>query len=291
MISRTAAGAFLTVAVGTSCAAIAGLNDPDPIGAADEGGGPDGASGGDGAGADGGGISDDGDNILLTNDAGIEAGPLCDETGLIAHWRFQEGAGTRVFDCTSGAHHGDFVNGPTWAAGRAGRKAVSFDGTAGMEIDVVDKPDLQLTGAMTIVVWAYVRSASTDGRFLSKGGDVPDRGWDVKLEANDGSLELRIANDGSNQTSLYALNFPLSTWKHVAAVYVPGSSPTMKLYIDAVNVAALFGGPTAQYNSPDHVVIGARTGCCTLNGMLDDMRLYNRALSDGEITTLYNGSK
>jgi hypothetical protein len=138
---------------------------------------------------------------------------------------------------------------------------------------------------MSLAVWVFVRSASTDGRFLSKGGDVGDRGWDVKMEAADGSLELRIAQDASTQTSLFAPSFPLDTWKHVVAVYAPSVG---RLYVDGKKVAeSTTTFPATQRNSTANVLLGARTGCCTLDGMLDDARIYARALTDAEVAALF----
>jgi hypothetical protein len=223
-------------------------------------------------------------------DSSYDAGPPCDEPGLVAHWRMQEGAGLLVHDCSSGGHHGALVNGPAWVDGRPGRKAIKFDpNVTGMRIEVGDAGGnaaaFDITGALTLTAWIHAYGAAGSGRVISKTASA-DRGWDFDLQP-DASIEFRIGltPDAYAWTSYDSLS--LGEWKYVAAVYDPGS--TLTVYIDGASVTELNTGvPMLQRSSEAGVMIGARSDGYTFEGMLDDVRVYSRVLSASEILALFN---
>jgi hypothetical protein len=213
------------------------------------------------------------------------APPPCDEPDLLGRWRLQEGSGMRAFDCTSSAHHGDLVNG-TWVSGRDGGKAISFvGGDNGARIDLGNPTALRLEGAVTLSAWINVKTVPSYGRIFAKSRSTGDRGWDFFIDV-DGAIEFRIATGPDAYESARKLAFPLRQWKHVAAVYDPGTA--VRIYIDGREVASnTVGIPTAQRNSTQPAYIGARSDCCTLDGAMYEVRIYKRALSAGEIDGLF----
>ncbi|GAG43024.1 unnamed protein product, partial [marine sediment metagenome] len=79
------------------------------------------------------------------------------DTGLLAHWKFDEGSGTTAYDSVGG-NDGTLINGPVWATGQLDG-ALEFDG-GGDYVDVGDKPSLDITGDQ-ITVMAWFKPATT----------------------------------------------------------------------------------------------------------------------------------
>lgn len=254
-----------------ACAAIAGLEPPSPAEGADAGGAD--VLRGDVP------IIDAGVDAAAP-DAGADAGDPCRAPGLLAYWRLDEGTGTKAHDCSPGAHDGT-ITGATWAPGKIGPGALAFTGDA---VDFGNPPAFQLTGAMTVSAWVLTNATTTSGRILSKSSQS-DRGWELNLETN-GTLEFKIARDAFNYVQV-ARAFPAKQWKHVAGVYEPGAA--IRLYVDGAEVAASTSNvPAQQRSSRLNVTMGAMPNetCCRLDGLIDDVRLYGRALGAAEVRAL-----
>lgn len=210
----------------------------------------------------------------------------CDEPDLVGRWRLDEGTGTRIADCTSSALVATLYGG-TWVEGRKGRKALSFvGGDTGARIDLGDPSALKLEGAMTLSAWLYVRTVASYGRIFAKSASDGDRGWDLFVD-NDGSLDFRVATGPDDYVFTSLRTLPLRVWKHVAAVFDPGIA--VRLYVDGKVVASTTVAiPAAQRNSTRPAYVGARADCCTIDGALEDVRIYRRALSATEVERLFN---
>ena len=205
---------------------------------------------------------------------------------LRAYYRFEEGSGTTTADASGNNLTGTLMNGPLWVTGKLGQYALDFDGSND-RVDVGNPALLQLTGPMTIAAWAWPDSLSDNGRIITKGGASGNRGWALNVEST-GVWSLQVASSATALTSLQVPGVPLNTWTHVAGVYDPSGTPSMKLYTNGVLAATLTAGvPAAQYNSGMNVSIGARAdGTTRWNGKMDEVRLYARALSAAEIALL-----
>jgi len=208
--------------------------------------------------------------------------------GLMGYWTFEEGTGTTTADASGNNLTGTLLNGPLWVPGKTGQYALDFDGSND-RVDVGNPMLLQLTGPMTLTAWAWPDSVSDSGRIITKGGASGSRGWSLNAE-NTGTWAFQVAVNSTTLTSLQVAGVPLNTWTHVAGVYDPSAAggPSMKLYTNGLLAATLTTGvPAAQYNSGVNVSIGARAdGTTRWNGRLDEVRVYNRALTQAEIVAL-----
>lgn len=207
----------------------------------------------------------------------------CDEPGLVARWTFDEGAGSVVHDCTSFKHDGQMVN-AGWATGLSGGGG-SFDGGW---VAVPDDPKLQITRELTVCAWVRVREFPTTAPsgFLPTAYIVGKRsngtnGWRLALGAQP---EVMI---GVLPSSDLKGAMPSTGWTHVAAVYRP--SVSIELYVNGKSAAQVTTTiPTAITDSQSELRIGNRyDGVDPLMGELDDVRVYERALSATEITSLF----
>jgi len=171
-------------------------------------------------------------------------------------------------------------------AGPDGGKALAFvGGDNALRIALGNRQELRLEGAITLSAWINVKSVASYGRIFAKSSTDGDRGWDFFIDV-DGAIEFRIGTGPNSYESTRKLAFPLNQWKHVAAVYAPGRA--LRIYIDGREVASNTTAiPTAQRNSNQPAYIGARADCCTLDGSMYEVRLYNRALSAAAIGALF----
>ncbi len=203
--------------------------------------------------------------------------------GLAGHWQFEEGSGATTADASGNGLSGTLVNGPSWVSSPLGNFALDL-GASADGVDLGNPTSLQLTGAMTLSAWVNVDSLAGSGRFIAKGGASGRRGWSLNLEST-GVWAFQVA---ANSTTVVALNAsPVITnqWVHVAGVFDP-DVPAMRLYIYGALVAERNDVPRAQFNSPANVFVGRRENGTEFDGRIDEVRVFNRALSGEEIGTL-----
>jgi large repetitive protein len=231
---------------------------------------------------------------VSTDDAILEgASMLCPTAGLIAHWRFDEVVGSTTALDSVGGNDGVLVNMDTASAWQPGAGilggALAFDGVDDY-IALGDPPALQISDAMTISAW--VRSdANQHAAILSKEAGNNERGYMLRLVSSTDSTpsgHFAVYGDCSlaSQADAAAATLPES-WFHLSGVYRPGVS--IELYVDGVLGGRVTAGiPASQCNPPVNVNIGRRpNGLFPLNGLLDDLRVYHRALAADEIAAIY----
>lgn len=210
-------------------------------------------------------------------------------SGLRAQWLLDEGAGTTAADATGNGNVATLVNGPVWTSGVRGY-ALAFDGSN----DYIAIPPLDITGAaMTIAGWVRFSSfpANVDQRIVSKAnGSAESSHWWMLGQINSGGQRLRFRlKTGSTTTTLVASsgNLAANTWYHVAAVY-DGSA--MRLYLNGTQVGSVAKTGTIATSSSVTANIGRNPDAYGyLSGALDDVRIYQRALSASEIATVMSG--
>jgi hypothetical protein len=206
-------------------------------------------------------------------------------TGLVAAYAFSEGSGTTTADATGKGHTGTLLGSATFTtAGKYG-KGLSLNGSTAY-VDLGNAADLQITGSMTWSAWIYATAnPADDGQIIAKSNSA---GWQFKTSPDTGqqTFGVGVSPSSSSLTQRYSNTVrQLSTWYHVAGVY-DAAGATLNIYVNGVLDNGVLRGtiPTSQYNNAgEQVVIGRRTGGYYLQGTIDELRLYNRALSQTEI--------
>jgi hypothetical protein len=203
------------------------------------------------------------------------------EAGLVAYYPLDEKAGAIVHDCSGNAYDGILASG-TWTAGRK-NGALAFDGKATC-VDLGKPAKLAFQGAFTVTVWAQVLPATTGNlpRSILARTTAPAMGW--RIGTRDSSLlafELGLSDD------IYDLDAATDTgWMHVAMVFEPDERAEIYVNGSPEERNRLFV-PTAFADDPAaHVRIGCLLGEGYFSGMLDELRIYDRALSEDEIAAL-----
>ncbi len=220
--------------------------------------------------------------------------------GLVGYWKMDEaswsGSSADVLDASGNSNNGTAGCagvGCTKPAGAATGKfgnGGSFDGT--QYVDAGTGSSLDITGNITVSAWINL-SASVDAnsydRIISKGEDSSEASGAYAMWINGNKVEFAIYQSGTKAYSKYtSTSLSTGTWYHLVGVY---DGSMMKIYLNGVleNSDAASG---AIDSSANNLYLGARYGSPTanrdFNGKLDEVRIYNRALSPTEVSNLYN---
>ena len=180
-------------------------------------------------------------------------------TGLVSRWLADGNAND-----TENLNNGTLQNGATFAPGKIG-SAFSFDGRDDVVL-IPHSSSLNLASSHTIAAWAFRTSTASIQHLVGKrvgcGGDK-------------NFIQLAIAGDAIPSAAL-----PLNTWNHVAITY-NGSSASNYVNGVVVNTSvATLGNNTAP------LLIGSSGTCAPFAGLMDDVQIYNRALTQLEIQAI-----
>jgi len=206
----------------------------------------------------------------------------CAETGLVARWKIDEGAGNVVADCSGNALHGVVTNG-TWTSNGADGGALVFKGDGW--VGFANPALLRITGAFTLSLWVRVDAGTTSTEYvLGKTSDPAKNGYRLGLLGS--SLEMALATPSSSSNfNAVGGSVPLGSWHHLAAVYAP--STASEVWYDGARVGQHTSAPASLVASNAEARIGARfDGQYGLHGAVSDVRVYGRALDAAEISAL-----
>lgn len=199
-------------------------------------------------------------------------------TGLVSWWPGDGNANDIV-----GPNQGTLQNGATFASGLIDQ-AFSFDGTDDF-VEVPNSPSLMITGAFTVEFWFKLNathdfSSSASPAFLSKGFFDS-----IDLANNDGRLEVRgpVPRPFSTTNTWLA-----GVWYHVAITY---DAIEYKIYVNGSQEGGILSSHSILGNT-DNVAIGSipalLPGPVTISGLIDEMTIYNRALTASEVQAIFN---
>jgi hypothetical protein len=223
--------------------------------------------------------------ILISNPVTTTNPPPA--SGLAAAYGFNEGSGTAVTDASGNGDTGT-INGATWTASGKYGKALSFNGTSSY-VNLGNPASLKLTGSMTLEAWVLATgNPADDGQIIAKSDSyAPSVGWQLKTTPDTGvrTFGIGVSPDGSAITQRYSKTvLALNTWYHVAGVY-NASAQTLDIYVNGVLDDGVLSGtvPGAQFDPNQNVTVGKRSGGFYFKGMIDEVRVYNRALTQAQI--------
>lgn len=217
--------------------------------------------------------------------------------GLVGWWKFDEGSGTSAADSSGYGNTGTLTNGPTWAAGKRGG-AVNFDGVN----DYVALPSASLlslssaTSEKTLAAWIKT-SATNASIFGGRGYGTSDTpvfdfqvGFDGVDHANTGTMSFLIRSNNSELSRIHGVSVVSNNaWHHVVAIV--DASKNMYIYVDGVREAAgvhaMTSGITVTSAGSTIGVERANGAIPAINGMIDEARVYNRALTAQEVYAVY----
>jgi RHS repeat-associated protein len=197
--------------------------------------------------------------------------------GLVGGYGLEEGSGSSVADGSGSGNNGT-ITGASWTTSGHDGKALSFDGVDD-RVRVPHAASLAQAGAVTLESW--VNPSAFPGSGLPATLIRKDDQYQLLINSV-GAVKFRIWKNPGGQQELASPNgvVPVGQWHHVAATW---DGATFKIYVDGVEraSAALTGTPET---STDALYLGASYGSADwFNGRLDEVRVYNRALTPAEI--------
>ena len=164
--------------------------------------------------------------------------------------------------------------------------------------DFVDAGDISVAdggNALSVSFWARQTALGTNQTFVAKWDYQTQGSWAIQTDNTITSkLKLFIPTSLTDIGTGYNVTTPASSWSagvwhHVVFTYPGGAA---KVYIDGVSQSLTTQGsaPAAMQASTASVKIGKFGGTLDryFNGIIDDVRIYNRALSPAEAKLLYN---
>ncbi len=211
--------------------------------------------------------------------------------GLVAHWKLDGDAND-----SAGSNDGTLVGDPCWVAGKIGDYALDFDGD-GDYVDCGNGPSLNITEQITVSVWIKKNGFEPEpivSKWDSTSGDGNQRSWILGFSGTgNGKIDFIASNNGHDsgaQTVLTTTVFSTGVWYHVAGTY---DGTNLGIWVNGIleNTASL---SPPIYSSNDKVGIGSvlGTGIQTVgafDGIIDDVHIYDRALSAEEVEEPYHG--
>jgi hypothetical protein len=230
----------------------------------------------------------DGANNLSLNYSNVAgATTVASVAALVAAYGFNEGTGATVGD-QSGNNNAGTVTGATWnGAGRYGNSLTFNGATHGVLIPA--SSSLNLSTALTVEAWVYPTVTQSGWRaILQREVDA------YLLHAGSDGGTLRPTGGGIFGGNIDYFNVPaanalaVNTWSHIALTW---DGATMRLYVNGVQAATKARTGTLQGTAggagPVHIGSNTYSGENFL-GRIDEVRIYNRALTAAEITTDMN---
>lgn len=222
-------------------------------------------------------------------------------TSLVSFWEMQEASGTR-YDA-HGTNHltASGTGGVGQAAGKVGWGA-DFESGDSDRLTVADNGTLPLSGSghdISAFMWIKFETATHEGGWSSliqhykQSGN--NRSWAFYNGGSGTNLAIELSTNGSASTSSATVSWTPSTatWYHVGFTY-DVSAGEVKFYVDGSQQGATQTGlDTSYFNSTDNLRLGNfyddTTASGRFDGVMDQVGLWTKVLTSGEITDLYNG--
>ncbi len=206
--------------------------------------------------------------------------------GLAGAWSFEEGNGTTATDGSgrgnTGTLSGFALSGSTsnWVTGRIGR-ALNFDGSDDY-VSVADSTALDVSTSFTMSGWVKLAATGEDSAIFDSG--TQSNHWLVQIESVSNKIDFveRAIADNVSNTSLTA-----GTWYHVVVVKSGDSGTNLTFYLNGQADGTASVGSVTVPSGNKTIGNWTESNAQTFNGGIDEVHIYNRALSATEVAALY----
>ena len=207
-------------------------------------------------------------------------------TGLVAHWKLDDGSGTTAADASGSGYHGTLVNmnpAGAWVTGKIGG-ALEFDGSN----DYVDIGNsLSPVNNFTVAAWVNPAKSDINLEIISKGNDGTDTQWELTTSTPAGQVDFRAVLSGVGSSGVRSTqSLPVGSWTFLVGTY---DGTSWRIYWNgALDKISTMPGPVVTSSA---LYIGAIDNAGSpgkfWEGLIDDVRLYDRVLTNSEIQSLY----
>jgi len=228
-------------------------------------------------------------NPIIQNSPGVYAvgsnlamPSIFNPAGLVGYWNFEVATGTAVADLSGNGNNGTWSGSSVsrYTTGKVGNYAGQFNGSNDV-ITVPDNGTILDPSAITMSAWVFP-TINQAAEVIAKNGNS---GYRYRRDA---AKTVTFYDRGGTNAFGSVSTIPSNTWSMVT---VTGDSSGLRIYLNGT----LNSSGAAAYSPGDNsasLYIGAYApGSEGFAGSIDDTRVYNRALSAGEIGALYNATR
>lgn len=218
---------------------------------------------------------------LMTDNGMMDCSP-------VGWWRFDETSGLTAQDSSNYGNHGTLINGPVWT----GDGKLLFDGVDDY-VEVPDSDSLDLDNDITISAWVYLNTYIEDWpKIVIKPHSAYDEPWEMYCIdlSHFGRYPRFLVTDGVAGGGLAlayddTIILSLNQWYHIAGTY---DGSMISLYLDGQLLDSRSSTISIGTNTMP-VSIGGRLGTNnSFDGQIDEVRMYNRSLTEEEVIDLFN---
>jgi hypothetical protein len=220
-------------------------------------------------------------SFLLVLDLVLTSVASAVDPDLVGHWKFDDGSDTTAFDSSGKGNDGTLIGGAQWVEGQLGG-ALEFNGQNAR----VDAPYIPLDSrSFTITMWVNPVLYTGEQIVFSQ----------VQTNATNTSLHFRIYGPGSGRVRMGFYNNDLDTsgntiqennWYHIAFWY-DFENQNRRIYVNGVQEAE--AAATPYLGTSGNTVIGSWGTSQWFQGIIDDVRIYTRVLTETEILGVMAG--
>src|SRR5215208_3923064 len=208
----------------------------------------------------------------------VAPGARADSTGLVAAYGFEEASGTSAVDSAAGLNPGTISGATRSASGRFGR-ALSFDGVND-RVNVADSNSLDLSTGMTLEAWVQPDSGNWRTAIMKERPGGISYGLYESTDTNRPSVEIQQELRGPAA-------LPGGVWSHLSTSY---DGATLRLYVNGTQVASRAVTGALTISSGALRIGGNAIWGEYFSGLIDEVRIYNRALTAGELQSDMNAA-
>ena len=223
-------------------------------------------------------------SVVVSNDFGSVESDLTEVlvkdgilNGLVGWWKFDEGSGTVAYDSSGNGNDGNLTNGPTWVSGKIGG-ALSFDGVD----DFVQTSVASNSLPISISTWIYAHDISGSHSIVDSDAQGQyGHSLIIGYSPKNGNYQIEF-HDGSVDTSHPAT---LNQWTHAVVQF----DSKISFFADgAVKLEQAYQKGNLNGTNFRMGRHGSNSSPHMFKGLIDDVRIYDRALSAAEVQALYN---
>ncbi|MDD4922718.1 MAG: LruC domain-containing protein, partial [Bacteroidales bacterium] len=200
-------------------------------------------------------------------------------SGLLAAWHFDENSGNTANDAL-GIHNGTFT-GAAWVTGISG-SSLEFNGSTSSVIVPNNTFFNPIGDKISFSFWFKLPEVGASGSFIYQNTK-----YNVRIDPQ-GRVSFAVYTpDWKSLVMNYADRILNTDWHHVAATY---DGATMKLFIDGVLKTSVANTGTLKSSQADFV-IGIKGVTDPYKGTIDEILVYEKALTQEEITEIYSTTR
>jgi flagellin-like protein len=219
-----------------------------------------------------------------TTESKVVTGESLRDPSLVGYWKFDEGSGNIAYDSSGYGNNGILNNTATFVSNGKFGGAVKFNGANGDTV-VIDNVPVNLTSGArnTVEFWMYWNGGNWQMPF----------GWNVNYDLYLADNAFGFNTGEANIEGFSGTSFLSNSWHHVVAIFYNGvpSAPNVELWVDGnkMTVTHQYGnGPSSRSVTQKVFISGwGPTSGYKFNGIIDEVRIYNRALTPEEIWNHY----